>query len=76
MADEGGIFKPKDTDVFNKPHGKRNNKYFKTEPKSVAQGYSPIPVMWRYNRWKPIKSDSYNVTHSYRVMMYMNQLLL
>jgi len=47
MADEGGIFKPKDTEVFNKPYmGSAIINISKTEPKSVAQGYSLyIPVM-------------------------------
>lgn len=46
MADEGGIFKPKDTEVFNKAYmGSAIINISKTEPKSVAQGYSLyIPV--------------------------------
>ncbi len=46
MADEGGIFKPKDIEVFNKPYiGSAVLNISKTEPKSVAQGYSLyIPV--------------------------------
>lgn len=46
MADEGGIFKPKDTEVFNKPYmGRAITQISKTEPKSVTQGYSLyIPV--------------------------------
>lgn len=46
MADEGGIFKPKDIEVFNKPYiGSAVLNISKTEPRSVAQGYSLyIPV--------------------------------
>lgn len=46
MADEGGIFKPKDTEAFNKPYiGSAITNISKTEPRSVAQGYSLyIPV--------------------------------
>ncbi|MEP9412478.1 MAG: hypothetical protein HRF42_13985 [Candidatus Brocadia sp.] len=46
MADEGGVFKPKNAGVFNKPYiGKAVTKISKAEPKSVAQGYSLyIPV--------------------------------
>lgn len=46
MADEGGIFKPKDTKVFNKLYmGSAIKNISKTEPRSVAQGYSLyIPV--------------------------------
>lgn len=46
MADEGGIFKPKDTEIFNKPYmGSAVTSISKTEPRSVAQGYSLyIPV--------------------------------
>ncbi|MDN3512495.1 MAG: hypothetical protein NG784_14500 [Candidatus Jettenia sp.] len=46
MADEGGIFKPKDLEVFNKPYiGSAVLNISKTEPRSVAQGYSLyIPV--------------------------------
>lgn len=47
MADEGGIFKPKMEDVFQKPYiGTAVINISKAEPKSVAQGYSLyIPVM-------------------------------
>lgn len=47
MADEGGIFKPKGQEVFNKPYiGKAVTNISKTEPKAVAQGYSLyLPVM-------------------------------
>ncbi len=46
MADEGGIFKPKDTEAFNKPYmGSAVTSISKAEPRSVAQGYSLyIPV--------------------------------
>lgn len=46
MADEGGIFKPKRKEVFHKPYiGTAVTNISKTEPKSVAQGYSLyIPV--------------------------------
>lgn len=46
MADEGGIFKPKDNEVFHKPYvGSAVTNISKMEPKSVAQGYSLyIPV--------------------------------
>ncbi|TLD41753.1 MAG: CRISPR-associated RAMP protein, Csm4 family [Candidatus Jettenia ecosi] len=46
MADEGGIFKPKDREVFKKPYiGSAVLNISKTEPKSVVQGYSLyIPV--------------------------------
>lgn len=48
MADEGGIFKPRNKDVFNKPFiGRSLKNLSKTEPKTVAQGYSlylPITV--------------------------------
>lgn len=46
MADEGGIFKAKHPDIFNKPYiGTAVTNISKAEPKSVAQGYSLyIPV--------------------------------
>ena len=46
MADEGGIFMPKNKEVFNKPYiGRAITNISKAEPKSVAQGYSLyIPV--------------------------------
>ncbi len=46
MADEGGIFKPKSKDVFQKPYiGTAITNISKAEQKSVAQGYSLyIPV--------------------------------
>lgn len=46
MADEGGIFKPKNSDAFNKPYiGRAVANISKVEPKSIAQGYSLyIPV--------------------------------
>ncbi|ODS30931.1 MAG: hypothetical protein SCARUB_03954 [Candidatus Scalindua rubra] len=46
MADEGGIFKPRDSEVLNKPYiGRAITDISKSEPKSVAQGYSLyIPV--------------------------------
>ncbi|MCR4292620.1 MAG: hypothetical protein NUV76_07070, partial [Candidatus Kuenenia sp.] len=47
MAEEGGIFKPKDTEIFNKPYmGSAVTNISKTAPRAVAQGYSLyIPVM-------------------------------
>jgi len=47
MADEGGLFKPKDTEIFNKPYmGSAVTSISKAEPRAVAQGYSLyIPVM-------------------------------
>jgi len=46
MADEGGIFKPKSKEMFHKHYiGTAVTNISKTEPKSVAQGYSLyIPV--------------------------------
>lgn len=48
MADEGGIFKPKGQEVFNKPCiGKAVTNISKAEPKAVAQGYAlylPVKV--------------------------------
>jgi CRISPR-associated protein Csm4 len=48
MADEGGIFKPKSPDVFNKPYiGTAVSDLSKTEPHTVMQGYSlylPVTV--------------------------------
>lgn len=46
MADEGGIFKPKNLGVFHRPYiGTAVMNISKAEPKSVAQGYSLyIPV--------------------------------
>ena len=46
MADEGGIFMPKNKEVFNKPYiGRAITHISMAEPKSVAQGYSLyIPV--------------------------------
>ena len=46
MADEGGIFIPKSSAVFNKPYiGKAVTNISKAEPKAVTQGYSLyIPV--------------------------------
>jgi CRISPR-associated protein Csm4 len=41
MADEGGIFKPKFREVFNKPYvGTALSNLSKAEPRSVMQGYS------------------------------------
>ena len=46
MADEGGIFIPKNKEIFSKPYiGRAVADISKIEPKSVTQGYSLyIPV--------------------------------
>lgn len=46
MADEGGVFIPKDRNVFDKPYiGRAVTNISKAEPKAVTQGYSLyIPV--------------------------------
>ncbi|MBI5745584.1 MAG: hypothetical protein HZA13_01110 [Nitrospirae bacterium] len=70
MADEGGIFKPKSQEVFNKPYiGQAAINISKAEPKTVMQGYSLyLPIRWRSSDGKTIKSEaSYNFPNSYRV---------
>ncbi len=46
MADDGGVFIPKNRDIFNKPYiGRAVTNISKTEPRTVMQGYSLyIPV--------------------------------
>lgn len=54
MADEGAVFIPEDTRVFNKPYiGTAVNRISKIEPKAVTQGYALyIPIKVQSSRVK------------------------